>query len=105
MLDLEPIRARYDIWADPPADPGDLDDTEIDALWKSANDVPRLLAEVEQRDAELRAARELAEAATPMVEWLRPLHGRTAKAHESPCAACRFVAAWDKVAGEADADA
>lgn len=48
-LDRDAVRARFDAWADPPADPGDLDDTEIDALWKSANDVPRLLAEVERQ--------------------------------------------------------
>ena len=47
-LDLDAIRDRYDAWADPPVDPGGALLTDIDALWKSANDVPRLLGEIEQ---------------------------------------------------------
>lgn len=51
---------------------------------------------VDRLRLQLDAAREVSVELEPILQWMRPLHGRFDHAEESPCGWCRLIAAYDK---------
>lgn len=115
--DLDVIQARAKAAADAVGEEWSWDDGTlidlcrhespigIECTWASGSPAAPHIAQMDPKTtlalvAELRAHRQAWAVAGPIVEGLRPMHGRTAKAHSSPCAACRFVAAVDKLTEE-----
>jgi hypothetical protein len=68
---------------------------ELDACRK-ANDGLYRQAMVK----ELRATRDVIAELGPILQWMRPLHGRFEHADTSPCGWCRLIAAYDKITPE-----